>query len=187
MGVPASTPEPARPPPGTAYPHLASPEPCKVSCWHLPPRDTYTSVPIFGQRLSRPSESDQCEDSSPGRCQAPEGQRRTFASQQQPSSSQTSISAQAFRPKATRPRCGERRRSPLPGWCASGWAIPDPGRRSGLLRCLPPRASLLEVCRPGPGTAGLGSRWCNIPPRACVLSLLLRKRPDFETHFRPLI
>lgn len=36
----------------------------------------------------------------------PEGQRHTFASQQQPSSPQISVSAQAFRTKTTRPRGG---------------------------------------------------------------------------------
>ena len=47
-------------------------ETCKVLCWHLPPRDTYISVPIFRQRLRQPSESDQRrENSSPGRGPAP--------------------------------------------------------------------------------------------------------------------
>lgn len=136
-----------------SYPDRASREPCKVLYWHLSPRHTCTSVPTFGQRLRPPSESDQCRDSSPGRCPAPEGQRRMFARQQQPSPSRTSISARAFRPKTTRPWCGAGRHSTR---CQAGAPLggrPFTGGRVGAAS-VPARGLLCWRPADCAGTAG---------------------------------
>lgn len=70
-------------PPGPVAPGLSG-KLVQGLCWHLPPRDTYISVPISSQRLRQLSVSDQHRDCVQDGDRPPEGPRRTCASQPQP-------------------------------------------------------------------------------------------------------
>lgn len=84
-GAPTSIPRQARPRPGAGPepPTLTRPrratralrEPCKVLCWHLPLRDIFTSVPIFGQQLRPPTGMTSSGTTVRDGGRPPEGQR----------------------------------------------------------------------------------------------------------------
>lgn len=172
------------PPPPRGRPSASHAEPASRAAgqarhWHLPRRHMDTSPHI---RAAAPParESGQSRDSSPGRCPAPGwrvgGQRRKPASHQLPPSPHTSIHSGLFQEQQGRAGAGGAQPGaaggPLGGRSPSRWRL---GAARGLLRWRP-RDSAQEL----PGRFPL----VRIPPPACVLSRLLRKRPDFETHFR---